>query len=293
MDHNIKLSIVVLEVLGAIVLLLLNLYFFPEKKAESLQAMASPTSSPIAIAMTPEPEVLPAVTQQIQQIDEQVETPPVVLPKESYTIAFYGDSMIETMGTGLPYVHRLLTEKYPENDFVLYNYGIGAENMVEGMSRFSIPHSYKDREYEPITKLKADVIVLGSYSYNPLTPFDKNESWMLLAEFINKAKSTGAKVYLLAEQAPKKEGFATGVGGVNWPPEISDPHVEKIIQGLKNAVGLAEATEVSLINVYEESKISGSEYGNPEYVAAHDGIHYSEEGQEFTAQEIVESLVFE
>lgn len=293
MDNNIKLSIVVLEVLGAIVLLLLNLYLFPEKKAETLQAMASPTPPAIAVLMTPQPDVLPAVAQQIQQIDEQVETPHEVLPKESYIISFYGDSMIETMGTGLPYVHKLLKEKYPENKFVLYNYGIGAENMIDGMSRFSIPHSYKGREYDPITKLKPDIIVLGSYSYNPLTPFDKNESWMLLAELINKAKSTGAKVYLLAEQAPKKEGFATGVGGVNWPPEISDPHVEKIIQGLKNAVGLAEATEVSLINVYEESKISGSEYGNPEYVAVHDGIHYSEEGQEFTAQKIVESLVFE
>lgn len=289
MGKFVKLSIVIIELLVIVGLVAVNVSLEPKTPLPQ-SAVASATYVPTPTPLETLAPLPSQIAQRIEQIDIKKEEPQP--PKEEYLIAFLGDSMIETMGGGLPYVYKKLKDKYPKTDFVLYNYGIGAENMVEAISRFGLPYEYKDRKFEPITERKPDIIVLGSYAYNPLTPFDKNESWLLLAELINKAKATGADVYLLAEQAPIREGFATGVGGVNWPPEISDPHVEKIVQGLKNAVGLAPTMEVGLINVFEASKIEGSEYGNPEYVATHDGIHYSEEGQEFSAEAIVEALEF-
>jgi hypothetical protein len=198
--------------------------------------------------------------------------------------------MVETMGAGLPYIYKELTKKYPKIDFALYNFGIGSENVVEGISRFALPYAYKDQKHEPLPELGADIIVVGSYSYNPITPFDKNEAWLLLSDLVGKIKSHTKRVYILAEQAPIKDGFGQGPGGVNWPPEITGGHVENIILGLKNAVGLAEALEVGLINVYEESLAENSGYGKEELVTKHDGVHYSEEGQRFTAKVIADSI---
>lgn len=292
MNRQWVVPVFILQIIFAIGLLAVNLTMpSPSTPTNVLAVSATEVPSPKllkpAIA-TPSPTPMPQIAVRTQKIDEQTKT-----KKAEYKIAFYGDSMIETMGGGLPYLYKELKSKYPQTSFVLYNYGIGAENMVDAISRFGLPYEYKDRSFEPVGQLRPDIIVLGSYAYNPLTPFDKNESWLLLADLISKAKATGAEVYLLAEQAPIKEGFATGIGGVNWPPEISDPHVEKILQGLDNAIGLAETTEIGLINVYEPSKAQDSKYGNPDLVAAHDGIHYSEQGQNFSAKLIAEALKFD
>jgi len=256
-----------------------------------------PSSEPVVLAEktevpTPIPTPVAKVSIRTESIEETTATP-VPLLKSRYTIAFIGDSMIETMGAELPYVQKTLKEKYPNTSFSLYNYGIGSENVVEALSRFGLPYAYKDQAHGPITDLKADIIVVGSYSYNPITPFDKDEAWLLLSDLVGRAKDAALKVYILAEQAPLGEHFGEGIGGVNWPPEIAQPHADKIISGLENAVGLSEALNVGLINVFEESKAEGSKYGDPKYVAVHDGIHYSEEGQEFTAKIIAESIILE
>lgn len=293
MVKYLKTSVILIEILAISGLIIINMNM-PTQKPSSIQANLVPpidaslsqNPKPIepAISTNQEPKQVPL---RAEKIDEQTYAP----HKDTYKIAFYGDSMIDTLGENLPAVAAALKNKYRNIKFELYNYGIGSENVVEGLSRFRLPYNYKNRNYPPITELKPDIVVLGSYSYNPLTPFDKNESWLLLADLINKAKQTGASVYVLSEQAPIKAGFATGAGGVNWPPEISDPHVDKIVDGLKNAVAITTPTETSLINVFDESKISGSEYGDPVNVSKHDGIHYSDEGLKLTARVIAESLV--
>jgi hypothetical protein len=272
MGPKIKLPILAFELVSIVGLMAFNFKLsIPETRPKVLaEETAQPTNSPI-----PTPKVL----QRVETIAEPEAPASAQTTKESYVIAFIGDSMVETMGAALPYVYRELRIKYPKLGFSLYNYGIGGENLVEATSRFGLPYSYKDSSHEPLPELGADIIIVGSYSYNPITPFDKNEAWLLLSDLVNKAKEKTGKVYILAEQAPLKEGFGEGPGGVNWPAEITDEHIQKIISGLENAVGLAETLNVGLINVFEQSRIEGSEYGNPEYVAVHDGIHYSEEGR--------------
>lgn len=282
-NKHLKLGIIGLEAVAAFGLVIFNFALKPVAPTKVLaEKTASPTSTPLA---TPAIEI----AQRIETINES-EKP--ALSKKSYIIAFIGDSMIETMGGGLPYVYEKLKQKYPKTEFVLYNYGIGSENLVEATSRLSIPYSYKDREFPPLPELGADIIVIGSYSYNPIAPFDKNEAWLLLADFINKIKVMSPKTYLLAEIAPIKEGFGKGIGGVNWPPEVVGPHIESIFAGLENSLRLAEVLEVETINVFKESKVADSRYGDAKYVSTYDGIHYSEEGQALTAKVIVDTLKF-
>lgn len=209
--------------------------------------------------------------------------------KNIYVIAAFGDSMVDTMGENLDYLQKSLKNRYPNTEFKLYNYGIGSQNVIEANKRFSASFSYQTRNYPPIDQIKADVIIISSFAYNPLYPYDKNTYLSALTEVITKAKNSRAKVYLLAEIAPLKEGFGKGAGGVNWDEQKTKEHVGYILQNLDATVALASQTKTSLINAYKQSQVDGK-YGNKNYVGNHDGIHPSIEGEVFMAEVIADVL---
>lgn len=216
-----------------------------------------------------------------------------VLRKKEWTIAVYGDSMVDTMGDGLPYLAKALQKKYPEAKFKLYNYGMGAQNVEVGLERFDDDYRYKNRSYEPLSTLDADIIIIGSFAYNPFDPFDRDKHWLSLTRLVEKAKNTYADVYLLAEIAPLRSDFGKGPQGVNWDRVTSYEHSGKIIKQLENAVGLSKNLNVILINAYEKSVITAKSEGRREYVSMSDGIHQSIKGQEFMADEIAKTLILE
>lgn len=209
--------------------------------------------------------------------------------KQSYVIAAFGDSMVDTMGENLDYMDKAMMARYPTTKFKFYNYGVGSQNVIEASSRFGNPLIYKDRNYPAIDKINADIIIVSSFAYNPLSPYDRNAYLNSLKELITKSKSTGAKVYLFAEIAPIKIGFGKGIGGVNWDEEKVKIHVGYIFSNLEGAVNLAAQTNILLINAYKASQTDGK-YGNKLYVGNHDGIHPSIEGEIFMADLIADSL---
>ena len=179
--------------------------------------------------------------------------------------------------------------RYPTTKFKFYNYGIGSQNVVEGNKRFDVPLNYQTRSYPRINEIKADIIIISSFAYNPLYPYDKTTYLNALKDLITKSKNTGAKVYLLAEIAPVKTGFGKGVGGVNWDEAKTTEHVGLILQNLDATVTLAAQTNTPLINAYKASQTDGK-YGNELYVGSHDRIHPSVEGEEFMANIIAETI---
>ena len=235
-----------------------------------ISAAPTPTPSP-SPSPTPAPSVRP------------------VPNKQSYIIAAYGDSMVDTMGENLDYLDKQLMVRYPTTKFKFYNYGIGSQNIVEANKRFSEPFIYQARNYAPIDEINADIIIVSSFAYNPLFPYDKNIYLLALKDVLSKAKATGAKVYLLTEIAPIKEGFGKGVGGVNWDEAKVKEHVGYILQNLDASVALASQTNTPLINAYKKSQVDGR-YGNKIYVGSHDGIHPSVEGEVFMADIIAETI---
>ena len=179
--------------------------------------------------------------------------------------------------------------QYPTTKFKFYNYGIGSQNVVEANMRFSQPLIYQTRNSPSINEINADIIIVSSFAYNPLSPYDKTAHLEALKDIILKSKNTGAKVYLLAEIAPLKIGFGKGVGGVNWDESKTREHIGNILQNLDGAVALASQTNTPLINAYKLSQTDGK-YGNKIYVGSHDGIHPSIEGEIFMAEIIAETL---
>jgi len=214
-------------------------------------------------------------------------SPTPKLSKTTYTIALYGDSMIDTMGEKLDYLDKALKAKYLQTNFQLYNYGIGSQNIEEGLARFENNFSYQSRNYPPIGQIKPDVIILGSFSYNVFPEHDKIRHYQKLSELVLKAKQITPNVYLLVEIAPLKTGFGKGEGGVNWPQDVSYNHALKIIDQLENAISLA--SQVGIIDAYKLSRNDGR-FGNPVYVSGHDGIHPSTEGHVLMANLISRTI---
>lgn len=251
-----------------------------------------------AATSNPEPTVLPTslLSPTIQIEPSPSVTPTSVSPrlkKKSYRIAIYGDSMIDTMGEILEYLEHALKRKYPDTFFGLYNYGVGAENVETGLGRLYHDFNYKNRHYPPITSINADIIIVGSYAYNPFSPHDRDKHWLTLTKLVQEAQKTGAAVYMLAEVAPLREDFGRGPHGVNWETSTVYQHSARIIEQLENVVGLSKTLDVPLINVFQQTLVDGKKAGQKRFVNPDDGIHPSVEGHELTAEIIKESLVIE
>ncbi|MEK7561301.1 MAG: SGNH/GDSL hydrolase family protein [Patescibacteria group bacterium] len=201
-----------------------------------------------------------------------------------------GDSMVDTMGENLDYLKESLRARYPETYFNFYNYGIGGQNVAQGLDRFNQSFTYQTRNYPPIGEISADIIIIASFAYNPFSPHNRDQHWLTLTELVTTAKQTGADVYMLAEIAPLSTGFGDGPGGINWPPDLANQQAENIRQQLENAVSLSRSLGVPLINAYAKSTVD-SQFGDRVYISAHDGIHPSVEGHLLMADLIAQTIV--
>lgn len=244
-----------------------------------LPAKSIPTSVPIpassSVLQSPTPSAVPKSMR---------------LTKSFYAIALFGDSMIDTMGEHLEYLQKDFSEKYPGTVFHLYNYGIGSQNAEQGFARFYTPFSNRERSYPPISQINADVVVIGSFAYNPFSPYNRDQHWLALKKLVKEAKKTSSAVYMLAEIAPLSYGFGKGPHGVNWNVDLAYQHATHILELLQNAIDLARELNVPVIDAFNPSKENGV-FGIRAYVNPDDGIHPSVAGHEFMAKEIADTIL--
>lgn len=210
---------------------------------------------------------------------------------KTYSIAIIGDSMVETMGEGLEYLDKVLKEKYPAVKFKLYNYGISSQNVDEGLARFSLPFRQSNRDYSSLTHLSPDILIVGSFAYNPPFPYDSDKYKESLRKLLQEAINTQAQVYLFVEIAPVEKDFGKGPGGPNWPEELASAQSAQIVTNLQNAIEFSkEMPRVRLIDAYTLTAVVGK-FGDGKYTDPHDNIHPSKSGQEFIA-ELIASKIF-
>lgn len=229
------------------------------------------------------PGTWPIFTQNPEPTAAVKNDPIPALKKNHYSVAVFGDSMEDTMGSNLDYLAVALRKKYPGISFSFYNYGIGSQNVKTGLDRLCQNFSYKDRNYQSLCDLKPDVIIIGSFAYNPFSPYNREEHWLTLAALIKEAKKIVDNVYLIAEISPNKRTFGVGPFGINWNHDLAYQHAQHIEEQLQNAVGLGKTLGIPLINIYALSKNLLTGEGRNELINASDGIHASIKGQEFTA----------
>ena len=233
-----------------------------------------PTPSEIAAfkTITPTPNVLNSPS------------PSPKLLKNSYTIALFGDSMIDTMGD-MKYLNDALTKKYPETKFNLYNYGIGAQNVQKGLDRLSSPFSYMDREYPPLKDINADIIIFGTFAYNPFEYHDIARYTNTLTNLFDQTKSFNKNIYLLIEIAPLGDKFGLGPHGINWPPDLTIKQSQRIDEQLSAAREVAKNLQVPIVDIYSHTKKTTI------YTNVDDGIHPSYDGAVLTANLIAKTII--
>lgn len=223
------------------------------------------------------------------QPEDKSQTKTQKVTSQNIKIAVYGDSMIDTMGTDLPYLKKALQVYYPQVEFTLLNYGTGAQNIEEGLSRLSQPYSYKDRNYPSPLTSGADIIVIESFAYNPMGEEGLDKQWQALAQIVEQARSTGARVLLLAAIAPTKTQFGQGPGGIDWPPQDAGQHADLICRYLENALNLGKSMNIPLVDAYHATLLNSGE-GSLNYISSHDHIHPSAKGHQLVANLIAQKI---
>jgi len=160
----------------------------------------------------------------------------------------------------------------------------------QGLLRFHSPFSYKTRSFSALSSHHPDIIIIGSFAYNPFSPHFRDKHWRVLSQLVKEAQNTGADVYMLAEIAPLRNDFGKGPNGVNWPEELAQKHSAHIVEQLENVIFLAiDHLKVPLINAYSISKIDGK-FGNKRFVDPNDNIHPSVAGHKLMAELIASTI---
>jgi lysophospholipase L1-like esterase len=257
----------------------------PDVSFGQIVAMPQPTPEVIVVNTTVTPTPIP--TQKTQP------TPPATAGKKSYTIAFLGDSMIDTMGPGLPAVQSTLHNMYPATNFTLLNYGVGATNIDYGIQRITNSYNYLGNQIPSLASRSPDIVVLESFAYNLFSDADGgiNRHWIALSTAVNSLRQNipGVKIIIAATIAPNSKVFGDGAAGVSMDPVGKSEHTTLVKEYLDSTVKFAQGEHLPIADAYHAS-LDGSGDGILTYINGGDHIHYSDAGRALFAKKVVNAL---
>lgn len=216
------------------------------------------------------------------------------MKKPSYTIAFLGDSMTDTLGADLGLVGDALTAVYPFTAFQLLNYGVGGENIVSGLHRVIADTVYLGVLRPSLISQNPDVIVIESFGYNPF-PFEigaLEHHWLSLAYLVDaiKANIPDSRIVIAVTIAPNSTRFGDGAPGIAFSPQDKWQRTQTIKRYLENATRFALSEHIALADAYHLSLDSIGE-GRLIYINPGDNIHYSDAGRQLFARTVVDAIV--
>ena len=254
-----------------------------------------PDNTPVVIPAPAQPEISfgeivspPAVlAAETEATPSPTPTAPPVIQtkKKSYTIAFLGDSMIDTMGPDLPAVKHRLENMYRATTFTLLNYGAGGTNIDYGIERITSGYTYLGNTIPPLASTHPDIVVVESFGYNPFPVVDGvTRHWIALARAVDtlRASIPGVKIIIAATIAPNAGVF--GDGALSWNAQQKQEKVTEINAYIESTIKFAQSQHIPLANAYHASG------GNTRYINAGDHIHYSDAGRALFAQKVTDAI---
>ncbi len=217
------------------------------------------------------------------------QAPVYVAKKSHYTIAVLGDSMVDTLGPGVPALAGLLKNSYPGVTFTILNYGVGATNISYGLERLTHDYDYLGNHIPSLVSQHPDIVVVESFGYNPYS-FDQgalDKQWLTLAAIIDviRGQLPGTKIIIAATIAPNANVFGDGAAGLSFGPVDKQERVTVIKRYIENAIRFAQGEHLPLADAYHPSLTSDGN-GNLAYINGGDHIHYSGSGRALFAQAV-------
>lgn len=207
--------------------------------------------------------------------------------KSHYTIALFGDSMIDTLGPGIPHLSKQLAYDFPNIQFSLLNFGVGGENIEHGLPRLTNSYTYLGESKPAVLSMHPDVVIVESFAYNHWenTASDLNRQWLALATAVDiiKRESPKTKIVIAAAIAPYCPTYTNG--SANLPSERKFKECETVKAYLQNAIKFAQSQKLLLVNAYAAS-LQKDGNGFPRYINQGDHIHSSDEGKQLFAKEV-------
>lgn len=208
-----------------------------------------------------------------------------------YTIVLLGDSMTERLGN-TDELRGYLSEYYPDKTFEVLNYGYGATNITSVNERM-LEQTDHFRDYQPITNIDYDLIIIESFANNPLSQYGLEEGLAIQNKTLDetvalvKQHNPEAKIAFLATIAPNKDTYAKSSRDLS--EEVRLEWVDERIKYFENHIKYAEDHNIPLINVYKDSQdIFGN--GKMIYIDDKDFIHPSPLGIIFISQKIADGI---
>lgn len=264
----------------------------PKFKSPTYSASITIASNPIAAGnqaktsqfaiMLAHKPLSPLIETQISQNEIVPDQPKPRVIEKTYRLAVLGDSMIQTMGAGLPDLASTLKKYYPNINFKLLNYGIGATDIESGLNRLP-----------DLLAQNPDIIVIESFAYNHWnnTQSDLNRQWLTLAKMIDAIKSQSqAKIILTAAIAPDQNTLCDGIEGINLLPQHKREKAQTIKAYLQNLVNFANSQGYPLADAYHSS-LNRDGNGRAIYVNSNDHLHPSAAGRALLSEKIANTIL--
>ncbi len=214
--------------------------------------------------------------------------------KKNITIAVLGDSMVDTLGPGVPHLQSKLAAVFPATHFNILNYGVGATNAEYGLERLTHDYAYLGNNIASLVSQHPDIVVVESFGYNPFSQAEGalDRHWLTLAKIIDvlKGQIPGVKIIIAATIAPNAKVFGDGAAGLSFGPIDKWQHVDVIKKYLDSTIRFAQSQHLPLADAFHPS-LQADGNGNLAYINPGDHIHPSDAGRELFAQKVTEAII--
>jgi hypothetical protein len=218
---------------------------------------------------------------------------PAVKVKRAYLTFLIGDSIMASLGKNANSLRLDLIKRYPEHEFVNYNYGFGSTNILSVPERLHKQTTYLGENFPAVNDQTFDLIIFDTFAYNPLSQYPLQEGLKKQTETFDAViKETilnhpNSVVAIMTPIGLSKDHFAQGV--YNLTPEARKQWVEERQAYIDNAITYAKNKNIPLINVYEKSLKENGEV-NMDYISSQDYIHPSTAGINLISQTIADFI---
>lgn len=219
-------------------------------------------------------------------------TVPTIPDKQNITVLFVGDSMTKALGPHPAHFSSLMNDEF-DKVFAIDNYSEGSVNIT------ALPRLLKEKtdlngtQENPALEREFDILVIESFAHNPLSHLDleaglqKQEDVLdeMMLEIIQTRPT--ALIIFLATLPPDSGNYARGVFDLS--DKLRSEFVSERITYLENFIEYANAHNIPLVNVYEQSFLENGTLDST--LISEDNIHPSQKGIEFIQERIFEFIV--
>lgn len=234
---------------------------------------------------------LRVISQKSEIVEKVIPTPtpyqfpyknPTIVKDHSYRIVIVGDSIVHTLGLNANTLREALIRKYPDKEFVTYNYGYPSTNVL----------SLYNRLESDILNQGFDLIIIESFGYNPLSEYQLADGLQKQNEALEKGvrlilnKKPNTALAFLTPIAPDPLNFGRGI--LDLSAEQRKSWVEERISYINNHRKFAEDKGIPIIDTYKASLKENGEV-NRIYISD-DSIHPSKEGVGLISQSIADYI---